>query len=191
MPIHLPPDPPVVEVPVQSVLWRVHARDRDALWFGPGPGKPPRSRFDAPGGEYGVCYFGESLGVAIIETLVRGRRVPLIPRAELEVRSATRFNPTTPLRVLRLEGEGLPAFGLSAHQVTGPDYAECQDLALRVWRDHPDLAGIQYRSRWENSLCWALFDRVEAKFDHVATQWLGDPAVVGPALRPYKHVAVI
>jgi hypothetical protein len=191
MPIHLPPDPPVVEVPVDAVLWRVHARSRDALWFGPGLGTPPRSRFDAPGGEYGVCYFGESLGVAIIETLVRGSRVPLIPRPELEVRSATRFVPTGPLRVLQLEGEGLPAFGLSAHQVTGPDYAECQDLALRVWRAHPDLAGIQYRSRWENSLCWALFDRTEATLVLHGTHWLGDPAVVGPALRPYKHVAVI
>ena len=191
MPIHLPSDPPVVEVPVRALLWRVHARSRDPLWFGPGPGKPPGSRFDAPGGEYGACYFGESLGVAIIETLVRGRRVPLIPRAELELRSATRLVPTEPLRVLQLEGEGLPAFGLSAHQVTGPDYAECQDLALRVWRDHPDLAGIQYRSRWENSLCWVLFDRAEARLDPLATQWLGDPAVVGPALRPYKHVAVI
>src|SRR5215207_2620007 len=175
MPIHLPPDPPVVEVPVQSILWRVHARDRDALWFGPGTGKPLRSRFDAPGGEYGVCYFGGSLGVAIIETLVRGRRVPLIPRSELEIRSATSFVPTESLQMLQLEGEGLPAFGLSAHKVTGPDYAECQDLALRVWRDHPDLAGIQYRSRWENSLCWALFDRAEAKLGLQGTQWLGDP----------------
>jgi hypothetical protein len=191
MPIHLSPDPPVVEVPVDSVLWRVHARSRDALWFGPGPGKPPRSRFDAPGAEHGVCYFGESLGVAIIETLVRGNRVPLIPRPELEARSATRFAPVGPLRVLQLEGEGLPAFGLSAHQVTGPDYAECRDLALRVWRAHPDLAGIQYRSRWENSLCWALFDRAEATLGLQGTHWLGDPAVVGPALRPYKHVAVI
>jgi hypothetical protein len=191
MPIHLPPDPPVVEVPVQSVLWRVHARDRDALWFGPGPGRAPRSRFDAPGGEYGVGYFGESLGVAIIETLVRGRRVPLIPRGELELRSATSFTTTESLRVLQLEGEGLPAFGLSAHQVTGPDYAECQELALQVWRDHPDLAGIQYRSRWENSLCWALYDRAETRLELVGAQWLGDPAVVGPALRPYKHVAVI
>jgi hypothetical protein len=191
MPIHLPPDPPVVEVPVHSVLWRVHARTRDGLWFGPGPGKPPTYRYDAPAGEYGVCYFGESLGVAIIETLVRGRRVPLIPRPELEARNATSFAPTEPLRVLQLEGEGLPAFGLSAHQVTGPDYIECQDLALRVWRNHPELAGIQFRSRWENSLCWALFDRAETKLDLQGTHWLGDPAVVGPALRPYKHVAVI
>jgi hypothetical protein len=190
MPIHLPPDPPVVEVPVWRVLWRVHPRNRDALWFGPGSGNPPRSRFDAPGGEYGVCYFGASLGVAIIETLVRGRRNPVVPRAELEARSASSLAPAEPLRVLQLEGEGLPAFGLSAHQVTGPDYGDCRDLALRVWQDHPDLAGIQYRSRWENSLCWALFDRAESRLSLLGTEWLGDPSVVAPALRPYKHVAV-
>ncbi|MFL5385804.1 MAG: RES family NAD+ phosphorylase [Longimicrobiaceae bacterium] len=191
MPIHLPPDPPIVEVPVDAVLWRVHAKHRGALWFGPGRGSPPRSRFDAPDGEYGICYFGDSPGVAIIETLVRGRRAPLIPRSELELRNASSFIPTEPLRVLQLEGAGLPAFGLSTHQITGPDYSECQDLALRVWREHPRLAGIQYRSRWENSLCWALFDRAETRLKQLATHWLGDPAVVGPALRPYRHVGVI
>jgi hypothetical protein len=187
MAIHLPADPPVVELPLQAVLWRVHPREYDALWFG----RNGRYRFDAPAGEFGVCYFGGSLGVAILETLVRGKRVPIIPRTEMERRSASSLAPTEPLRVLRLEGDGLPSFGLSAHQVTGPDYGDCRELALRVWHNHPDLVGIQYRSRWDNSLCWALFDRAETKLSLLGTQWLGDPATVAPALRPSKHVAVI
>lgn len=187
MPIHLPPDPPVVDLPVETVLWRVHSATRGALWFG----RTGRYRFDAPGGEYGVCYFGSSLGVAILETVVRGKRVPIIPRAELESRNGTSVSATETLPVLRLEGEGLPSFGLSVHRVTGPDYGECRDLALRVWQSHPDVAGIQFRSRWDNSLCWALFDRVETKLGLLGTSWLGDPSVVNPALRPYRHVAVI
>ncbi|MBV9110261.1 MAG: RES family NAD+ phosphorylase, partial [Gemmatimonadetes bacterium] len=107
MALHLPADPPVVELAVRTPLWRVHARAYDPLWFG----RTARYRFDAPAGEYGVCYFGSSLGVAILETLVRGKRVPLIPRAELEARSGSTVFPTTPLKVLQLEGTGLPSFG--------------------------------------------------------------------------------
>jgi hypothetical protein len=187
MPIHLPADPPVVELGVQAVLWRVHPREYDALWFG----RTGRYRFDAPGGEYGVCYFGASLGVAILETLVRGKRVPVIPRAELEARDGTSFRTTAALRLLQLEGAGLPSFGLSAHEVTGPDYTECRDLTLRAWRQDERLDGIQYRSRWDNSICWAIFDRAGHKLDRFDARWLGDPTVVVPALRPYKDVAVI
>lgn len=187
MPIHLPADPPVVELGTQAVLWRVHLRNHDALWFG----RTRKYRFDAPWGEFGVCYFGVSLGVPILETLVRGKRVPVIPRAELEARAASSFAPREELRLLQLEGPGLPSFGLSAHEVTGPDYTDCRDLVLRAWRQHADLDGVQYRSRWDNSLCWALFDRAETKLRRFHGQWLGDPTVVVPALRPYKHVSVI
>jgi len=187
MPIHLPADPPVVELAGQAVLWRVHPRDFDALWFG----RVGKYRFDAPGGEYGVCYFGGSLGAAILETVVGGRRVPTIPRAELDSRAASSIAPSVPLSLLQLEGAGLPSFGLSAHEVTGPDYAGCRDLTLRAWLQHPELDGIQYRSRWDNTLCWAIFDRAAEKLKVLGTQWLGDPAVVVPALRPYKHVSVI
>lgn len=187
MPILLPADPPVAEIHPDAVLWRVHPREYDPLWFG----RSVRYRFDAPAGEFGVCYFGSSLGVAILETVVRGKRIPIIPRAELESRNASSFTASDPLRVLRLEGEGLPSFGLSAHQITGPDYADCRDLALRVWTEFPDIAGIQYRSRWDQSLCWAIFDRAAPKLAQRDTHWLGDPGFVTPALLPYKHVSVI
>lgn len=187
MAIHLPPDPPVADLPAGAVLWRVHPRNRDAPWSG----RTGRYRFDAPGGEHGVCCFGGSLGVAILETVVRGTRIPIIPRPELEARNGSSIVATDPLRLLRLEGEGLPSFGLSAHRVTGPGYTECRDLALRVWQDHPELDGIQFRSRWGNGLCWALFHRAETKVTLLGTHWLGDPSIVVPALRPFRHVSVI
>jgi hypothetical protein len=187
MPIHLPADPPVLELPAGTWLWRVHQRGRDALWFG----RTGESRFAAPWGEYGVCYFGASLGVAILETVVRGKRVPVIPRAALEARVGSRFRTTGALRLLQLEGAGLPSFGLSAHEVTGPDYTECRDLALRAWRQDAELDGIQYRSRWDNSICWGIFDRAKHKLYRLDAQWLGDSTVVVPALRPYKHISVI
>jgi hypothetical protein len=193
MALRLPDDPPVVGVPLDQVLWRVHLLRYDALWFGPGAGAPPKGRFDAPGGEYGTCYFGKSLGVALLETLVRGRRRPLISRADLEVRGGSAFGVAAPLRVLQLEGAGLPSFGISAHEVMGSDYAACQELALRVHARHPEVDGIQYRSRWDSgSLCWAVFDRAETRIGGlVRTHRLDDASVVVPALRRYKHVSVI
>jgi hypothetical protein len=193
MPIRLPKDPPLVEVPLGQVLWRVHPLSYSPMWFGPGQGKPPRNRFDAPAGAYGICYFGGSLGVAILETLVRGRKRPLISRADLDVRGGSALGLSAPLRMLQLEGAGLPSFGISAHEVMGNDYASCQDLARRVHAELPEIDGIQFRSRWDSgSLCWAVLDRAEDRIGGlVRTHWLGDPSVVLPAIRPYKNVGVI
>lgn len=192
MPIPLPADPPLAEVPLGQVLWRVHPLEFGPLWFGPGAGQPPRGRFDAPGGEYGTCYFGATLGVAVLETLVRGLRVPVIPRAELAARGGSATALAAPLRMLCLEGKGLSSFGVSAHEVAGDDCAGCRDLARRVHETMPEVDGVQYRSRWDTSeLCWAVFDRARGRLGAVlGTQRLDDPAVVRPALLPYRHVSV-
>lgn len=192
MPIRIPADPPIVEVPVTQALWRVHRASHDPLWFGPGPGKPPSGRFDAPAGEYGVCYFGATLGVALLETLVRGLKVPIIARAALEIRAASAIAPARPLRMLQLEGKGLSSFGLSAHAITGDDVTECRDLALQLHQSLPDVDGIQYRSRWDNSeLCWAVFDRARPGLGStLGTHALHNPAIVQPALIPYLHVSI-
>lgn len=193
MPIRLPKNPPLVEVPVTHVLWRVHKLSFGPVWFGPVAGHPPEGRFDAPGGEFGMCYFGATLGVAILETLVRNNKSRLIPRSELKLRGGSTLSLTTSLRMLQLEGKGLASFGLSADKIAGNHYAACQDLARRLYHANPDIDGIQYRSRWDTSeLCWALFDRAKAKLSRVlGTQCLDDPAVWGPALIPYKNVLVI
>ena len=192
MPILLPGHPPVVEVPVTQVLWRVHSLQHGPVWFGPAQGPPPSGRFDAPGGEYRVCYFAATLGVAILETLVRGLKVPIIPRTALAARNASSLALAEPLRVLRLEGKGLSSFGISAHEVTSDDPSDCRDLARRVHETFGDVDGIQYRSRWDNSeLCWAVFDRARDRLGQIlGTQRLDDPAVVRPALLPYRHVSV-
>lgn len=192
MPIRLPKDPPLVQVPTSQVLWRVHPLAYGPVWFGPARGDPPRCRFDAPAGEYGVCYFGATLGVSLLETLVRGRKVPIIPRAELQARGVSTVEVKAPLRMLHLEGKGLPALGISAHEVDGSDYAGCQALALRVYQALPDVDGIQYRSRWDSSeLCWAVYDRARGRLgDVLGTQRLDNPALVRPALLPYRHVSI-
>jgi hypothetical protein len=192
MPIRLPNDPPRVDVPVTQVLWRVHPLAFEPIWFGPGEGSPPLGRFDAPNGEFGVCYFASSPGVTILETLVRGLRVPIIARDALQVRGASSIALIAPLRMLQLEGKGLAGFGVGAHEVSGDDYRRCQDLAGRVHQRLPEVDGIQYRSRWDTSeLCWAVFDRARPRLgDVLGTQGLDDPAVLRPALLPYRHIRV-
>lgn len=192
MPIRLPRNPPLVEVPITQVLWRVHRLEHDPLWFGPATGHRPQGRFDAPAGEYGTCYFGATPGVTLLETLVRGLSIPIIARSALRARGLSAVAVAEPLRMLQLEGKGLSSFGVSAHEISGPGLAECQDLARRVHEKLPEVDGIQYRSRWDTSeLCWAVFDRARGRVSNVlGTQHLENPAVVRPALLPYRHVSV-
>lgn len=186
--IPLPDTLPAVVVPARTVLWRVHPRGRDALWFGPDPSRPPAGRFDAPAHEYGLCYFGDSLEVSVAETLIRGLGpIRAIARARLQERSASRVVLREPLRMAQLEGPGLVRLGASASLVHAHPYDECQRLALELWRHAEGVDGIQYRSRWDNSrLCWAVFDRARPKLGEPGgTLWLGDPHVVLPVLDHY------
>jgi hypothetical protein len=118
--------------------------------------------------------------------------VPIIARSALQTRGLSAIGLAEPLRMLQFEGKGLPSFGISAHEISGPDVADCQDLARRVHAKLKDVDGIQYRSRWDNSeLCWVVFDRARSRIGAVlGTQPLDNPAVVRPALLPYRHVSV-
>jgi hypothetical protein len=193
MPIALPKRIPVATLPAGSVLWPVHRTAHGPLWFGPRPGGPPLGRFDAPEGEFGVCYFGEALGAAVLETLVRGSR-RLLDRAELEARVATTFRTTMPMRFLQLEGPGLAriGIGIGAEQAHAADYRDCQRMILELFQHHPELDGVQYRSRWDTSLrCWAVFDRAADKVGAPGPHaWLGDGAVIGPVLDRYALAVV-
>jgi hypothetical protein len=187
MPIVLPRRIPTVTVPRGITLWRVHRNENHPLWFGPPAGTPPRGRFDAPAGEFGVCYFGESIGVAVLETLVRGSR-RLLDRADLESRAVSAVATGEPMRCLQFEGAGLPRLGIGAEQAHAASYADCQQMALDLFSAHPDVDGVQYRSRWDNSLlCWAVFHRAETKLGAPrGPEWLGDATVIGPTLDRYE-----
>jgi hypothetical protein len=187
MPIVLPGRIPTVTLPAPTELWRVHRREHGPLWFGPAAGSPPRSRFDAPAGEFGICYFAESIGVAVLEALVRGSR-RLLDRAELEARVVSTIPVREPLKLLRFEGPGLAKLGIGAEQAHARDYGDSQRMMLELFHSHPGVDGVQYRSRWDNSrICWAIFDRTRDKLapPHPPA-WLGDAAVIGPTLDRYE-----
>lgn len=76
--------------------------------------------------------------------------------------------------------------GIGAEVVHAADYTETQQMMLDLFDRHPAIAGVQYRSRWDNGLlCYALFDRAQAALHHPESHWLADPGVIGPTLNEY------
>jgi hypothetical protein len=155
MAIPLPPRPPLVTVPVSRALWRLRQVEHPV---------PERGVVDDPALGYGVLYLAETPGVAVLETLVRGARRCVVARTEWESRSVARVSLSEKLRVLQFEGKRLPEFGIGADRAHAGIYDECQELSAAVHASLPDVDGIQFRSRWDQSrLCWAVFDRAAHK----------------------------
>jgi hypothetical protein len=162
--IRVPAKLPLVTVSVSRPLWRVHQSHLDPVWFGPGSVVPPPGRFDDPALGFGVCYFGETPGVSVLEALVRGAEECLVDRTRWEARSITRIGLAEPLRMLQFEGKRLPQFGVGMDRASAADHGECQQLSAEIHASFPSVDGIQYRSRWDpEKLCWALFARASRK----------------------------
>lgn len=162
MPIALPAKPPLTAVPVSRALWRLHRKDLGAIWFG--PRAEALGRFDDPALGYGVLYLGETPGVTVLETLVRGTSRCIVSRQKWKNCSILRVRLKEKLQVLQFEGKRLPEFGIGAERAHSSEYEECQALSAEVHASLPDVDGIQFRSRWDPScLCWAVFDRAAHK----------------------------
>ena len=152
-------DLPLVTLPAGEVCFRIHRTSYAPLWFGPDKTIPIRGRFNAPGYEYGVCYFGMSFDVAFAETLLRNPRSRILSEDDLAERSVSAGHLTRQLHVARLHGPGLARLGISAETAHGA-HPVCRRLALAIWRHPRNVDGIAYRSRFDNDeLCFVLFDR--------------------------------
>jgi hypothetical protein len=185
--VTLPRRLPVRRLAAGAELWRIHARARGPVWFGPAAGAPPQNRFDAPGGEFRVCYFGQSLEAAFVETMVRGRARLMVALTELRARSATAVPLARELRLAQLHSEGLVRLSLSAAAPHADTYADCQRLALSLWSHSDQVDGIEYRSRWDDSLlCVALFERAaDALAPAGPSLRLDATSILRPVLRRY------
>lgn len=174
---------PISTLKAGTTLFRSHSVDKGPIWFGPGPGRPPEYRFDAPGGEYGVCYVGRRDMAAFVETYFRDLPVRAISRADLKLRTISSLTLTRSVRVVRLYGPGLVKTGATTAVggaklivptgFAGQPYAHSQAWSL-AFHDHPSRPdGLQYRSSHDDQLmCVALFDH-SATVVQVAA--LGEP----------------
>jgi hypothetical protein len=152
-------DLPIEELAAGTQLHRIHRRTERAVFFGPGPGKPPTHRFDAPGGEFGVLYVGLDFTAAFVETLLRKPETRIIDLVDLEIRQATVLGLARPLRLVKASGAGLSRMGCTAALSTAR-YSLAGSWSLALWshKDAPD--GLIYHSRYNpEHLCAAIFDR--------------------------------
>lgn len=167
-------------------FWRIHRTELAPVFFGPAPGKPPTSRFDAPNGEYRTLYLGTTFAAAFVETLLRQPQVTLIAAAQLAARSLSELTSKNDLNLVDLRGAGLSRIGADNGLSTGP-YDVSGVWALALWAHATKPDGILYRSRHDPAHAAAVvFSRPKARFGCVATHPLTALLHrIGPALNAH------
>jgi hypothetical protein len=144
-----------------EIVVRIHRKAQGAIYFGPGIGKPPQNRFDAPSGEYQVLYAAQRLEGAFVETLLRRPTHRVVRRAFIEERMWTPLRLERTLTLAKIMDEGLLFHGVDASVSATDDYGPSRKLALDLYQDFSALDGLAYRSRHNNGeICYGLFDRV-------------------------------
>ena len=158
----LPKRLPSIRVKAGTRWMRIHAQGRNALWFGPGSGRPPIHRFDDPDGRFRVCYFGTTLEVCFAETFLRNPPVRILALDDLAGRSIATVEVRRELRLVPVHGPSLARLGVTAELASGSDYAASRLWSRALWEhtDQPD--GILYRPRHDDSaLCVAVYDHAK------------------------------
>jgi hypothetical protein len=166
-PLPLPPSDlrrralPIHRVPSDAPLFRIHPVHRDALFYGPGKGQPPRGRWDSPDGRFGVCYLAEQPFTAFAECLLRRPGVMALEMEDLKDRALAVIRTLREVRLVAMHGAGLHAVGATAAACTGPyGVSRAWAAALHAHPEKPD--GIRYRARHDDDgFAIALFDRAE------------------------------
>lgn len=155
----------VLTIEAGRELYRAHSVSREAIFFGPGAGEAPRSRFDAPDAGYGVCYLGLAEEAAFIEGVIH-RAIPrrIISERTLASRAISVVHVREAIRAARLHGPHLVGAGATAAVAHGDDYRLSQAWS-RAIHDHPDhVDGIVYTARHDDSVyALALFERAAHK----------------------------
>jgi hypothetical protein len=161
---------PTAEIHAGTVLTRVHWAGNDPLYFGR---RDKSWRWDAPDGSYGVLYVGREPVGPFAETLLRDPTQRDIFWSDIDARRLATFLVKRPLIVAQLHGKGLAWFGIQSTDIaehfdpkTHPEgYAKPQEISGLV-HVHPNIDGIQYRSRFDNDeLCLAIFDRASVALE--------------------------
>jgi hypothetical protein len=138
--------PPIVGLGAGMVLHRVHGDARPAPWFGRGDAT---SRWDDPNRNFGVLYLARSPVGAFAETLLRAPYDRDILWSHVRQKRQAVFQIIEPVQILKLHGEGLAWFGVTASHISESDYALPQRIADQAYHKY-GLHGVQYRSRFDN-----------------------------------------
>jgi len=152
-----------VPLPAGMEIVRVHWTNKVPIWFGPAPGNPPASRFDATGGQYRTLYAAEALVGAFVETILHKPGGRIVRRAFIEQRAWSTLRLKRDLVLAKLYDDGLLWHGTDAAISASDSYSEPRRVAFALHEEFPALDGLAYRARHNNgAICYALFDRVAA-----------------------------
>lgn len=157
------PDPPddlgersLPTIDSSGPWYRLYPVGHEPLHFG----TSGRGRFDAPGGDYGVCYAADDAYGAFIETYGRLLDRDFVTRDALNRRGLVEISSGETCTFVDLTAEGLNRLGADNRLATGT-YSTSQQWseALHEHPVRPD--GLRYRSRHDPSrICVALFDHL-------------------------------
>jgi hypothetical protein len=164
--------------------FRVHRLEYAPIFFG----RSGKSRFDAPGGEYGMLYAGVDARCAFIETLGHNTGIRSLNVIDVRTRGLARIETDRPLRLIDLTGPGLTRLGADERLCSG-DHAIAQRWSLLLWQ-HPERPdGLHYRSRHDPSrLCVTIYERAADALSAIHLGSLTDPeheALLGELLDTY------
>jgi hypothetical protein len=185
--IELPDRLPLIRIRIGTRWVRIHARNRDALWFGPTPASPPVHRFDDPHGEFRVCYLASTIDVSFAETFLRNPPVRILGLDDLAARSAATVEVRRAMRLVPMHGPGLARLGATTSLTSTTDYAFSQAWSRALWEHTGAPDGLVYRSRHDDSaLCIALYNRARDGLAIVADDSLtADPRLLARLLKRY------
>jgi len=141
---------------------RAHGCAHGPIYFNP----RNTARFNAPNGEYGTMYVGDSLACCFVETFGRldtpaATTVRSVSEARLRDVCIAVIAPVRPLALVDLTGPGLRRIGADARLIAG-DYSASQRWGLAIWAHPTQPDGMLYPARHDPSLqSVALFDRAQ------------------------------
>lgn len=155
-------DPPIslnrIDLPLLTTLqswFRLHRSHHEPVHFG----RTQQSRFDAPGGEFGVLYAASDPFGAFAETISLQSGARRVTWSVVSARSLARIDVVRPLRLVDLTGPGLIQIGADG-RLTTDSHRTSQRWAHAFWQHPSEPDGVVYRARRDPSrVSVALFER--------------------------------
>ena len=167
---------PLVErIAAGTIWWRIHLRADPPVFFGPGPGRSPQHRFDAPNGGYHVAYPATTREGSFAEVFMRDPDAEYVSMRQVRSRRVTQLRVGRPVSLVVLHGPGLARAGVTAAVTTGDDYPRSRGVAHDLWARPEHFDGSIYRARHDDGeLSVALFDRAADAVEVVGAADLDD-----------------
>lgn len=171
--------------------WRIYPEQYLDEPLGTGHGY---SRFAAPSGEFTVLYAATTFETALREGLIRdrfdGRRKRRLAEHTLRRYASARIDTVMDLMLVDLTEGRASNHGIPSAIRHAADYTNSQKLALEVYQDMPSADGFLFRSRLDDALCTAVFDRaVLEKLTSPFRTTLSRNPLTRPALKKLRVTA--